>query len=452
MLTTPPSLPISSLKGILESEVNFPGKIYIYTCGVTVHKFCHVGHARMWISFDVVIRWLIELGYIVFLVRNTTDSDEKVFLKANTNPNWMYWTCGMVKRLELESKELLVLRPDIEPTSTSYTQQILRAIRKLIKVKSAYLTQEGNVYFKVLTSSSGGLKTHHYFIDKRNSADFALWKGSTVKGLKWLSPYGLGKPGWHIECSVMSSKCFKTGVDLHGGGEDLKVPHHFNEETQNTSLVHPGFVKGWVHNGLVLMGGTKMSNSFINSIEVQGLLKCFHPEVIRFYFLCVNFTSPLHFNQRKIPEFQKVLFKIYQSIPRASVHHEFCVDWSEKNAKRFKESMNMNINTSRAISDALVLLKEANRKRSTTLFRQFKSLMNILGLTGSSFIEFNDLDTSHHTFEWRVFVDLKVLERQRARTRKNYFGSDFIRSVLRKIGASIVDYHGLSFTSFISCA
>ena len=427
------------------------GKVFVYVCGMTAHDLCHVGHIRMLVAFDVMLSWLREIGHLLFFVRNISDFDDKILAKLQSITHFQTWVKRMEWNLGGDGLLTCALQPNLQPKASSFFNCILRSIRRLVKKKAAYLTLSGNVYFMPPTSptlvrqemvqSEGGS-----FGDKKSVKDFAVWKAiHNGDKLMKASPYSLGKPGWHAECSTMCCRTFRTAIDLHGGGEDLKHPHHYNERQQNDIIVGPNYIRHWVHNGLVFMGGSKMSNSVNNIIRARCLFRRFHPEVVRFYILCSHYKSSFQFNKDSLVQAERILLGFYRILPGAqSSLSDGQVDWSGEKAKLFKKSMNCDFNTPEAVSILISSLKNSSTERPNTAHPVLRGLARALGILNSSTQLIRRQTRGCNVFARKLYIDSKLIERCKARAEGDYFHSDKVRSCLKALGVAVADAIGWS--------
>ncbi|AGO28275.1 cysteinyl-tRNA synthetase [Candidatus Tremblaya phenacola PAVE] len=422
------------------------GKTNIYVCGITIHNSYHIGHLRMMVSFDAIIRWLIELGYSLFFVRNVTDLDAKT-LSWVEGPSSFWHTIGlMVSCFEKETGPLKTVGPDLEPRVTNYVCCIQRLIRRLVKLGSARLTENGDVLFQSHHAVPVVLKTPKRELEvgvwgkkaKASADDFAVWKSSSISEghLNWLSPYGLGKPGWHIECSTMCQSAFRIGVDVHGGGQDLKFPHHYNETKQNDVLFKRNYVRCWIHNGLVSFGRAKMSQSVGNTAEAKSLLKMCSPEAIRFYILSSHYSSPFEYNFNQLQKAQKVWGDVSNTFLKLQYQsrREWAVDWDERGSVTFRNWMNQNACTPSAISSLLILLKLAIKRKRIVLGRQCQSLTKILGFSITQTKPSKDKKPDDCAWGAGLLVDSFLLYRCWLRSQHHFGLSDKLRLELCALG------------------
>ncbi len=350
-------------------------RVGMYVCGPTVYDTSHIGHARAVVVFDVVFRWLRMSGYDVCYVRNFTDVDDKIIKKANETG----MTCTEISEKYIdefhnEMDALNVLRPTIEPRATDHIQDIVGFIDLLIKKEKAYYTEEGEVFFSLDSFKEYGKLSGRNPEDmqagariaidekKRNPLDFTLWKPAKPGEPAWDSPWGMGRPGWHIECSAMSYKYLGTYFDIHGGGKDLIFPHHENEIAQSASAFDTPFVKYWIHNGFVDIDNEKMSKSLGNFTMIKDVLKNYHPEVIRLFLLSKHYRSPIDYNENSMNEVTSSLDKIYAFLERAeksgcdSPYSESGPEW-----EGFARAMDDDFNTARGIAAVFDTIKKGNR-------------------------------------------------------------------------------------------
>jgi cysteinyl-tRNA synthetase len=289
---------------------SIPGKVGLYACGITAYDYCHVGHARSSIVFDVLVRYLRHLGYKVTFVRNFTDVDDKIINRAKTdNVPWETVAARFIDAFHEDMDLLGVLRADVEPRATEYIPDMLELCRILVRKGFAYATRSGDVYFRVRSFAGYGRLSGRSVDDMRAGAriapgeekedplDFALWKSARPEEPSWDSPWGPGRPGWHLECSAMSERELPLPLDIHGGGQDLIFPHHENEIAQTETATGKPLARFWVHNGFVLVNGQKMSKSLGTFKTIRDLLDKFLPEVLRFFMLGRHSHSPIDFSE-----------------------------------------------------------------------------------------------------------------------------------------------------------
>jgi len=353
-----------------------PGKVRMYVCGPTVYDSCHIGHARSVVVFDVIARYLKAMGYKVIYVRNFTDVDDKIIDKANQlGIDSSAVAERFIKEFYEDMDALNVERATIEPKATDHIKQIIQFIERLIKGGFAYLV-EGDVYFSVEKFEEYGKLSGRKLdeleagarIDinerKNNPFDFVLWKSAKPGEPFWESPWGMGRPGWHIECSAMSNEYLGTTFDIHGGGKDLCFPHHENEIAQSESISGEPFVKYWIHNGFVNINQEKMSKSLGNFLMIKDVLKTYHPEVVRLFLLSNHYRSPIDFTEKAMDEARKGLDKIYAffarveekigSVSDQNIEHGHC--WQQ-----FCEAMDDDFNSAQGIGIIFDTVRTVNR-------------------------------------------------------------------------------------------
>ena len=353
-----------------------PGKISIYVCGITVYDRCHVGHARSLVFFDTVVRYLRWRGYDVEFVRNITDIDDKIINRARERgESWKELTEHFIGEMHRDVAALGCLPPDIEPRATQHIAEMIELIAELEKRGLAYKVGDGDVYFAVtdfrpygrlsgrdLDEMQAGSRVD---VDtrKRSPMDFALWKSAKPEEPSWPSPWGAGRPGWHLECSAMSMKYLGRVFDIHGGGEDLIFPHHENELAQSCGAYDTEFVRYWLHHAFVRIDQEKMSKSLGNVFAIEDVLKEVEAEGLRLHLLSVHYRSPLDFNATGIGESTKALVRAYETLARAeemgALRHEYRFDAPE--AAPVVEAMDADFNTPRAVGILFEAVREANR-------------------------------------------------------------------------------------------
>ena len=349
-----------------------PGRVRMYVCGMTVYDLCHLGHARVLVVFDVIVRHLRSLGYDVTYVRNITDIDDKIIARAQQNAEPINeLTHRFITAMHEDADALGVLRPDFEPRATESMDDILGMIRKLIDKGYAYQGENGDVYYSVSKFSDYGQLSGKRVEElragarvdveqaKRDPLDFVLWKAAKAEEPSWPSAWGDGRPGWHIECSAMSTECLGGHFDIHGGGMDLQFPHHENEIAQSEAANGEQFVNYWVHNGFVQVDKEKMSKSLGNFFTVREILLRYQPEEIRYFILSSHYRSPLNYSDENLDKARGALQRLYTAL-------RDCVpaEGSELDAgyeQRFRAAMNDDFNTPEALAVLIELTRARNR-------------------------------------------------------------------------------------------
>ncbi|HEX9179833.1 MAG TPA: cysteine--tRNA ligase, partial [Burkholderiales bacterium] len=369
-----------------------PGQVRMYVCGMTVYDYCHLGHARVLVVFDMVTRWLRASGYDVTYVRNITDIDDKIIRRASENGEPMEaLTARFIAAMNEDADALGVARPDHEPRATEYVERMVDMIRALEAKGLAYPAANGDVYYSVRDFPNYGRLSGKSLdelragerveveLAKRDPLDFVLWKAAKPGEPHWPSPWGPGRPGWHIECSVMSTHLLGNHFDIHGGGQDLQFPHHENEIAQSEGACGCTFVNYWMHNGFVRVDNEKMSKSLGNFFTVREVLAKFQPEVVRFFILRAHYRSPLNYSDHHLEDAKSALTRLYltlRDVPPAPAR----LDWSDPWPKRFREAMDDDFNTPEAVAVLFELATEANRTRSAEQAGLLKALGGVLGL------------------------------------------------------------------------
>ncbi|WP_036166108.1 cysteine--tRNA ligase [Massilia sp. 9096] len=375
-----------------------PGKVNMYVCGITVYDYCHVGHARMMMAFDVIYRWLKTSGYEVRYVRNITDIEDKIIKRAVENKETItQLTTRFIQAMHEDSDALGILSPDFEPRATEHVPHMLSIIDKLEQKELAYQGEDGDVNYAVRNFPGYGKLSGKSLDDlragervdvntgKRDPLDFVLWKASKENEpdeVKWDSKWGKGRPGWHIECSAMSCALLGEHFDIHGGGADLQFPHHENEIAQSEGAFGPLMARYWIHNGFVRVDNEKMSKSLGNFFTIRDVLKKYkQPEVVRFFIVRAHYRSPLNYSDAHIDDAKGALTRLYTALSEVDTGAEAVeVDWTETHAQRFRDAMNDDFNTPLAVAELFDLASEVNRTGSVEAARQLKALGGVLGL------------------------------------------------------------------------
>ncbi|URJ25365.1 cysteine--tRNA ligase [Candidatus Blochmannia ocreatus (nom. nud.)] len=431
------------------------GKINIYVCGVTTYDLCHIGHARTFIIFDIIIRYLRHCGYQINYTRNITDIDDKIIKKSQENHETItQFTARMITEMHIDLDALNILRPNHEPKVTEYIDDIITFIGQLIKKKHAYISPNGDVIFSLKNISNYGIlsnlrntsyKTNNTFkksIFKKNPMDFVLWKTSKLNEPRWASPWGFGRPGWHIECSAINYAIFGTKLDIHGGGSDLIFPHHDNEIAQSESIYHSPYAKTWIHTGMLLINKEKMSKSLNNVFTIRDILKRYNSETIRFFLLSAHYRSQLKYDEQNLKNAHKSLKHLY--IALQNTNPALQPIGGENFIEQFISAINDDFNTPAAYS---VLFKIANKlnnlktqKHPLThgLASTLKYLANIIGLLyqkpeiflqQNTFIKKNRYEKIQKLIQYREY----------ARKNNQWKLADRIRNILNNLGIRLED-------------
>ena len=430
-----------------------PGHIRMYVCGMTVYDYCHLGHARVLVAFDAITRYLRARGWHVTYVRNITDIDDKILRRADENGEaYTALTARFIDAMHEDEARLGVARPDIEPCATAYIEQIIAMVQQLIDNGYAYHASNGDVYYIVEKFSPYGklsgknveelLAGARIDVDeaKRDPRDFALWKSAKPGEVHWRSPWGDGRPGWHIECSAMSTCCLGDSFDIHGGGPDLPFPHHENEIAQSEAATGKTYVNYWMHAGAVRVDNEKMSKSLGNFFTIREILDQYHPEVVRYLLLSSHYRSAINYSEENLQIARGALERFYtalRGLENIPVLPLADLDTSQPAVARFIEVMDDDFSTPEAIAVLFDLARQLNTARSTTTATTLKSLGAVLGLlqdNPSTFLQAggaNELDASS--------IEALIAERVQAKADKNFARSDEIRDQLKAQGVVLED-------------
>lgn len=434
-----------------------PGKIRMYVCGMTVYDYCHIGHARVMVVFDMVQRWLRSSGFDVTYVRNITDIDDKIIKRAVENGETIsQLTDRFIQYMNEDAAALGVQAPDRAPRATQYVPQMLSLIQKLEDNGLAYKADDGDVNFSVRDFQGYGKLSGKSLDDlragervdvntgKRDPLDFVLWKASKdnePEEVKWASRWGAGRPGWHIECSAMSGELLGEQFDIHGGGQDLQFPHHENEIAQSEGAHQHTFVNYWMHNGFVRLDNEKMSKSLGNFFTIRDVLKKYDPEVVRFFILRAHYRSPLNYSDAHLDDAKTALTRLYTALKDVAADEQ-PLDWQEAHAQRFAEAMLDDFNTPIAISVLFDLASEVNKSKSPQLARQLRMLSATLGLLQRAPTDFLRATTPDADGKYDVMIAAKIEARAEAKKAKNFAESDRIRNELLADGIILEDKAG----------
>jgi len=427
----------------------------MYVCGVTVYDLCHLGHARFLVVFDVVQRWLRASGYPLTYVRNITDIDDKIIRRAAESAEPVAsLTDRFIRYMDEDAAALGVQKPDVEPRATAYIAEMLEMIGKLEERGAAYRGDKADVNFSVRSFPRYGRLSGKSLEDlragervevdatKRDPLDFVLWKTAKPGEPSWPSPWGAGRPGWHIECSAMSTKLLGPHFDIHGGGQDLQFPHHENEIAQSEASLGDGkpFVGYWMHNGFVQLQDQKMSKSTGNFATIRDLLKRHDPEVIRFFIARAHYRSPISYSEEQLADARQALARLYTALKGAPADAA-ALDWAEASGCRFREAMDDDFNTPEAIAVLFELAGEVNRAHSPGAARQLRALGGVLGLLGRPSEAFLRSGPAQGGISETDIARL-IAERNAARRDKNFRRADEIRARLLEDGVVLEDGPG----------
>jgi cysteinyl-tRNA synthetase len=433
-----------------------PGKIRMYVCGMTVYDYCHLGHARVMVVFDMVQRWLRTSGYQVTYVRNITDIDDKIIKRAVENGESIsQLTARFIKAMDEDAAALGVQKPDREPRATQYVPQMLNLIGKLEKHGLAYKVTDGDVNYSVRDFEGYGKLSGKSLDDlragervdinggKRDPLDFVLWKASKESEpdeVKWDSPWGKGRPGWHIECSAMSCELLGEQFDIHGGGQDLQFPHHENEIAQSEGAHRHRFVNYWMHNGFVRVDNEKMSKSLGNFFTIREVLEKYDAEIVRFFILRAHYRSPLNYSDAHLDDAKGALSRLYTALKEVP-SDQMALDWEEDHARRFADALNDDFNSPVAIAVLFELANEANKTKSPRLAAQLKELAGTIGLLQREPLQFLQGGTVADA-DLEFYVTEQIAARAQAKRDKNFTEADRIRQALVEKGIVLEDKPG----------
>ncbi|VFP88639.1 Cysteine--tRNA ligase [Buchnera aphidicola (Cinara piceae)] len=454
-------------------EYSFTKRINIYVCGVTVYDLCHIGHARTFIIFDVIIRYLQNLGYNTYYIRNITDIDDKIINRAKKKKESVsFFVKRMIKLMHEDFLCLNLLFPNQEPRVTECISDIIFLIDSLLKKNYAYIACNNDILFPISQYKNYGSLSRRInnccFHDNKNnnnlnfesSKDFVLWKHSSNHvDPFWFSPWGPGRPGWHIECSAIINKFFKHEVNIHGGGIDLLFPHHENEFAQLKSFKDYFSVQFWMHAGMVILNNYKMSKSLSNTITIRSLLKKYDSEVIRLYFLSTHYRHPLYFLEKNLCLFKNILEKIYISLLNCITDMYIQTDYEIKLRNMFKDkfyhAMNDDFNTPQAclvlqkLSQYITKIKNSNIYLANILATDLVKLGNVLGLLYHNPKDF--LSNRYYIPDGQInIIDNLVKMRNFYRLNKQWNLADIVRKKLFTLGVIIEDNLNHSTYRFIN--
>tara|TARA_R110002073_G_scaffold52938_14_gene137137 strand:+ start:264 stop:1646 length:1383 start_codon:yes stop_codon:yes gene_type:complete len=431
-----------------------PGSVKIYVCGMTVYDYCHLGHARVLVVFDTVVRWFKALGFNVTYVRNITDIDDKIIQRAlENNESIETLTDRFIRAMEEDAAELGVAQPSHEPRATDYVENMIAMINTLVDKELAYTASNGDVYYAVHRFPNYGKLSGKSLDDLRagerveidlhkiDPLDFVLWKSAKPGEPSWESPWGKGRPGWHIECSAMCEHYLGDHFDIHGGGQDLQFPHHENEIAQSEGAHDHPFVNYWMHNGFVRVDSEKMSKSLGNFFTVRDILKRYQPEVVRFFILRAHYRSPLNYSDEHLKDAKHALDRLYTALKGIEVLDSVTIDWNNGQAQTFLTAMNDDFNTAEAVAVLFDLASDINKTGSTQNISLLKALGGVLGLLQQNpqdYLQYNIVTDDPVLF---LQEDIERMIQQRINARKNgyYAEADSIRKQLLDAGIILED-------------
>ena len=448
----------NTLSGTKEEFIPIDGnKVNMYACGITVSGEAHIGHTYQALIYDVIRKFLVKKGYDVRYARNYTDVDDKIIAKAKeTGIPADAFAKMMIKKIDKVMAEMEIGEPDIWLKATENIDNIISFVSQLIEKGHAYPTEKGDVYFSVESFPSYGRLSHRNLEDamngvriendeeKRNPLDFALWKSAKEGEICWDSPWGKGRPGWHIECSAMNRAAFGERIDLHGGGRDLIFPHHENEIAQTEALTGKQFVKYWVHNGLIKVNGQKMSKSLGNSLLMSDLLKEYSNEAIKFALLQTNYRNDINVTPDLFPEAEKHLYEFYKTFVDAKKAGLSSAEGYPEIDENFDAAMSDDFNTALAISDLYATFKKIRRliadkdETAAKMLNQVKDTYSLLGIFTKDPEEFVENYEKTHAEPADKDVLALAEKMQAARLEKNYAAADALRAEIIAKGYNVM--------------
>lgn len=431
------------------------GKVGMYVCGITVYDLCHIGHGRTFIAFDVVARYLRYRGYELTYVRNITDIDDKIIKRAHENgEDFVALVDRMVVEMHKDFDALNILRPDSEPRATNHIPEIIEIVEQLLERGHAYIADNGDVLFSVESDPNYGALSRQDLeklqagarvdvVDaKRNPMDFVLWKMSKPGEPNWSSPWGAGRPGWHIECSAMNCKQLGNHFDLHGGGSDLIFPHHENEMAQSTCAHSGSYVNTWMHSGMVMVDREKMSKSLGNFFTVRDVLKHYDAETVRYFLISGHYRSQLNYCEENLQQARASLERLYIALRGTDASVEAA--GGEAYVARFCEAMDDDFNTPEAYAVLFDMAREINRLKSenqqaaNALASTLRSLAGVLGLLEQDPEQFLQSSTQADDSEVAE-IEALIKQRNEARATKNWAQADQARDRLNALGIVLED-------------
>lgn len=431
-----------------------PGKVGMYVCGVTIYDFCHIGHARTFVAFDTVARYLRFSGYDLTFIRNITDVDDKIIKRANENSeSCEQLTTRFTKAMHEDFDALNMLRPDIEPKVTEHMPEVISMIEKLVDKQHAYVADNGDVLFSVESYNDyGKLSGQNLEMlqagsrveveeSKHNPLDFVLWKMSKENEPFWESPWGNGRPGWHIECSAMNNKLLGEVFDIHGGGSDLSFPHHENEIAQSCCAHHGEYVNTWMHSGMVQVDKVKMSKSLNNFFTIKDVLDVYDSETVRYFLISGHYRSQLNYSEDNLKQARASLERLYTAIRDLEIT-DSPLDKNDAHYIKFSKAMDDDFNSPEALAVLFDLAKEVNRLKVSDKQQAIISanllvkLANVLGLLSQSAEQFLQGDEND---EEVIMIEALIKQRNDARANKDWPSADDARDKLAALNIVLED-------------
>lgn len=435
-----------------------PGKVGLYVCGITIYDFCHVGHARTYVAFDVINRYLRFSGYDVTYVRNITDVDDKIIKRAaENNESCDALTARFTEAMHADFDALGLLPADIEPRVTTHISEIVELINTLLDKGYAYQAADGDVLFDVSKYEAyGELSQQNLDMlqsgarvevadNKDDPLDFVLWKTAKPGEPFWPSPWGNGRPGWHIECSAMSAKHLGDHFDIHGGGSDLQFPHHENEIAQSTCAHGTKYVNTWIHTGMVQVDKEKMSKSLGNFFTVKDVLADYHAETVRYFLLSSHYRSQLNYSKENLEQAHAALGRLYTALRNITPSADIALD--SPYVARFRAAMDDDFNTAEALPVLFELARETNRYKETEpakaaeLAGLLKMLAGVLGMLQGEAEVFLQAGASGDEV---AEIEALIATRNNARQQKDWAAADKAREALTAKGIIVEDKNGVT--------
>lgn len=439
------------------------GHIDLYVCGMTVYDYCHIGHARVMVAFDYIIRFLRSQGWNVKYVRNITDIDDKIIQRANENKETIQQlTTRFIDAMNEDAQNLGCLPPNESPRATDFIDQMQNMIGTLVEKGKAYPAQNGDVYFevnqfpkygrlsgrKLEDMQAGASERVDIEVQKKHPFDFVLWKHAKENEPSWQSPWGNGRPGWHIECSAMSTCCLGNHFDIHGGGGDLLFPHHENEIAQSEAATDEQYVNYWMHVGFVNVDGEKMSKSLGNFFTIRDVMEKFHPEVIRYFIVSSHYRSPINFSDLALKEAKTSLSRFYHAFK--TYHQAFkevvVADVVDSYVARFNDAMHDDFNTAEALAVLFEVAKELNRAAKENLdtahalYATLRQLTDVLAIAQFPVNEFLKSDVGQEALGLsEAEIENLIQQRVDAKKAKDFAQADAIRQNLLDQGVVLED-------------
>ncbi|WP_332403074.1 cysteine--tRNA ligase [Vibrio metschnikovii] len=430
------------------------GKVGMYVCGVTIYDLCHIGHGRTFVSFDVVSRYLRYLGYDLTFVRNITDIDDKIIKRAAENQESCdSLTERLIQEMYTDFDVLNILRPDVEPRATAYIEEIIALVEQLIDRGFAYVADNGDVMFEVskfkeygrlskqdLTQLQAGARVD-IETAKRSPLDFVLWKMSKPGEPTWQSPWGPGRPGWHIECSAMNSSILGNHFDIHGGGSDLQFPHHENEIAQSCCAHDTQYVNTWMHSGMVMVDREKMSKSLGNFFTIRDVLQHYDPETVRYFLMSGHYRSQLNYSEENLTQARASLERLYTAL--RGLDMTVAAAGGEEYVSRFTSAMNDDFNTPEAYSVLFDMAREVNRLKTEDMLQAsalgalMRELADVIGILYQEPERF--LQSSVANDDQAEEIEALIKLRNDSRANKDWANADLARHKLTEMGIILED-------------